>query len=249
MCLGCVRYTVTATLVGRLDGVQSASLQRDKGGKIIGFGGFGNLNAYPARLVLQSVADIQEKEVDYSKTGAPAKGDFGPPPAEMFDPIVAAGKSIEKLKGTPASDQVTKDVAVFAKGNGAAIIYAPTNEASSKDEALGVKDSPDGILFNCFVNQNRVDSTAELRSIIHMGQHINDLRAPIAGNEDAPLFILEYSGWSMTVAVAAFNSPQTKLTMPGGYLLWDSAWPQAERNATMDTAIRDYLSKEAALSQ
>jgi hypothetical protein len=37
--------------------------------------------------------------------------------------------------------------------------------------------------------------------------------------------------------------------MPGGYLLWDSAWPQAERNATMDTAIRDYLSKEAALSQ
>ena len=51
MCLGCIRYDVTATLVGRLDAVPDATLQRDKAGKIVGFGGFGNLNAYPARLV------------------------------------------------------------------------------------------------------------------------------------------------------------------------------------------------------
>jgi len=252
MCLGCVRWTVTATLVGRLDGVQSAAVQRDKGGKIIGFGGFGNLNAYPARLVLQSVADSIAKEVDYSKTGMPARGEFGPPPAtmqEMFDPIVTAGKSVEALKGTPAGEPVAKDVAQFAKGNGAAIIYAATNEASPKDEAQGTKDSPDGVLYNCYVNQNRVDSTAELRTIIHMGQHISDLRTPAAGNDDAPLFILEYNAWSMTIAVAAFNSPQTKVTMPGGSLLWDATWPQGERNDIMDKAIREYLAKEAALSQ
>jgi hypothetical protein len=252
LCLGCVRYTVTATLVGRLDGVQSASLQRDKAGKIIGFGGFGNLNAYPARLVLQSVADVQEKEVDYSKTGVPTRGDFGAPQAsqqEMFDPIFAAGKSVEKLKGSPAGEPVAKDVAQFAKGNGATIINGPTNEASPKDEALGTKDSPDGILFNCLVNQNRVDLTAELRAIIHMGQHISDLRAPAPGNEDAPLYILEYNAWSMTIAVAAYNSPQTKVTMPGGYLLWDAAWPVADRNDIMDKAIKEFLSKEAALSQ
>ena len=168
---------------------------------------------------------------------------------EMFDPIVTAGKSVEALKGTAAGEPVAKDVAQFAKGNGAAIIYAATNEASPKDEAQGTKDSPDGILFNCYVNRDRVDSTAELRAIIHMGQHISDMRTPLAGNEDAPLFIMEYSGWSMTVAVAAFNAPQTKLTMPGGYLLWDATWPQGERNDIMDKAIREYLAKEAALSQ
>ncbi|MGD0800314.1 MAG: hypothetical protein ABR906_03250, partial [Terracidiphilus sp.] len=57
MCLGCNRYEVTATLVGRLDGVESATLRRNDAGKITGFGGFGHMNAYRARLVLQSVSD------------------------------------------------------------------------------------------------------------------------------------------------------------------------------------------------
>ena len=67
VCLGCTRYNVTATLVGRLDGVADASIKRDASGKITGFGGFGNMNAYPARLVLQSVSDVTPKEIDYSK--------------------------------------------------------------------------------------------------------------------------------------------------------------------------------------
>ena len=67
MCLGCTRYEVTATLVGRLDSVADATLKRDAAGKIVGFGGFGNMNAYPARLVLQSVTDVTPKEIDYSK--------------------------------------------------------------------------------------------------------------------------------------------------------------------------------------
>ena len=50
LCLGCTRYEVTATLVGRLDGVDDASLKHDAAGKIIGFGGFGNLNAYPSPI-------------------------------------------------------------------------------------------------------------------------------------------------------------------------------------------------------
>jgi hypothetical protein len=69
MCLGCPRYEVSATLVGRLDGTQ-AKVQRDKDGKIMSFTGFGNLNAYNARLVLQSVSEVTSKEVDYSKTAA-----------------------------------------------------------------------------------------------------------------------------------------------------------------------------------
>ncbi len=74
MCLGCTRYEVTATLVGRLDSVADATLKRDASGKIVGFGGFGNMNAYPARLVLESVSDVTPKEIDYSKNDEETKG-------------------------------------------------------------------------------------------------------------------------------------------------------------------------------
>ena len=43
--------------------------------RLSGFGGFGNMNAYPARLVLQSVSDVTPKEIDYSKTDDATKGD------------------------------------------------------------------------------------------------------------------------------------------------------------------------------
>jgi hypothetical protein len=251
MCLGCSRFSVTATLVGRLDGVANAALVHDKSGKIIELGGFGNMNAYPARLVLQSVSDVVEKEEDYSKTPPPAKGEFGPPPQpsqDMFDPVSAAGKSIEKMKGTPAGDQVAKNVAEFAKGTGAIISYGPINETSPKDEMPAAKDSPDGVQFNCIINQNRLTGDAEYRTIVHMGQHIADLRTTAAGTDDTPLYVLEYNSWSMTVAVAAYNG-QRSLTMPGGSVLWDSAWTAEERNDKMDQAIKDYLAKEAALSR
>jgi hypothetical protein len=74
MCLGCTRYEVTATLVGRMDSVADATLERDATGKIVGFGGFGNMNAYPARLVLESVTDVTPKEIDYSKNDDETKG-------------------------------------------------------------------------------------------------------------------------------------------------------------------------------
>ena len=54
ICLGCPKYTVEATVVGRLDGVNLAQMQRDDKGNIIDVGGFGNANAYPARLLIQS---------------------------------------------------------------------------------------------------------------------------------------------------------------------------------------------------
>ena len=58
MCLGCIRYTVTATLVGRIDGVKEAGVVRDNSGKFISANGYGNLNLYRARLVLQTVSDV-----------------------------------------------------------------------------------------------------------------------------------------------------------------------------------------------
>ena len=253
MCLGCTRYTVTATLVGRLDGVADATLQHDKAGKVVGFGGFGNANSYPARLVLQSVADVTPKEVDFSKSDAVTKGETATFTGTngLYDPLVEAQKSATALAGSQAADQAVKDVGVFGKPGehtGASILYGPTNEVAAKDEALGAKDSPDGVLFNVTFNLNRLEGEGQVRAIMHMGQHISDLRAPIAGNEDAPLFVLEYNAWSMTAAAAASNG-QKFLTLPGGYLLWNSAWPVADRPTVMDDALKTYLANEAALSR
>src|ERR1022692_1585148 len=83
MCLGCVKFTVTATLVGRLDGTKDTGLIRDGAGRGLGLGGFGNLNRYSARLVLQSVSEVSPQEIDYAKGGIPisddaASGSFTP---------------------------------------------------------------------------------------------------------------------------------------------------------------------------
>lgn len=50
ICVGCSRYEVTATMVGRVD--------------FAGEGlGFGHMNMFPARLVLQSVSDVSAKDL------------------------------------------------------------------------------------------------------------------------------------------------------------------------------------------
>jgi hypothetical protein len=253
LCLGCMRYTVTATLVGRLDTVPDAALQRDKDGKIVGFGGFGNLNAYPARLVLQSVADVTPKEIDYSKTDAITKGDVPMVggPGELFDPMAMAEKAIQGLAGSPAGDTAKKDLAAFGKPTdhtGATFASGTTNEAAAKDEALGTKDSPDGVLFNCTFNSNRLEGTAQMIALIHMGQHISEMRAPMQATDTPPLFILEYNGWNMS-AGAAVGIGQRFLTMPGGYLLWNRGWTPEERTPKMDDALKGFLANEAALSR
>jgi len=253
MCLGCTRYEVTATLVGRLDGVADALLKRDAAGKIVGFGGFGNLNGYPARLVLQSVSDVSPKEVDFSSSDNITKGDLKlfTGNADLYDPVVNTQRSAAALGATPAGAQAQRAAGVFGKPgehNGVSITYGATNEAAAKDDAQGTHDSPDGILFNCSLNLDRLEGDAQLRAILHIGQHVSDLRSPIPGNELAPPFVLEYNAWIITTATAMANG-QKFLTLPGGYLVWNSGWPGAERTAKMDESLTNYLNKEAFLTK
>lgn len=253
MCLGCVKSTVSATFVGRIDAVASVAVKRDKAGKITDFGGFGNANAYPARLVLQSVSDVTPKDIDYSKLADAMKGDksgFGAPPSNgMFDAVAAAVKLSQSMVGVPAGDTVQKDVAVFPKSgehNGVVVNYGLTNELP-KDE-VSQKDAPDGVQYNCIMNLDRLDSNAQTLTIIHAGHHIADLKTPVPDGEAAPLFVGEYNAWTMTV-LGAVMSGQKTLGLPGGQLLWNAAWEQADRNPNIDNALRDFLSKSAALSQ
>jgi hypothetical protein len=84
-----VKFTVTVTLVGRLDGMKDTGLIRDSGGKVIGLGGFGNLNRYNARLVLQSVSEISSQQIDCVQGGAPLprKRHWGTAPLRQEHPL------------------------------------------------------------------------------------------------------------------------------------------------------------------
>jgi hypothetical protein len=254
LCLGCVKNTVNATFIGRLDAVANPSLKRDKDGKITDFGGFGNMNAYPSRLVLQSVSDITPNEVSFAKQDEVYKGERGggfggPPQSGMFDAVSAAKDLAQKMAGMPAADTVQKDVAMFPKSgehNGVVISYNPTNELPK--EEVSQKDAPDGVQYNVLMNLDRlVDTEGQKLTVIHAGHHIAELKAAAPGGEGAPMFVGEYNAWTMTVFGAAMDNQRT-LGLPGGYLVWNQTWPQGERNDNIDKGLRDFLTS-SALSQ
>lgn len=255
VCLGCVRYKVTATLVGRLDGVADASIKRDDSGKITGFGGFGNMNAYPARLVLQSVSDVTPKEIDYSKVEDLAKGDFGPPVggfggnSDANTAIAMIQKMVGSMPANPSKDEMEKAIGVYGKTNehtGVDVITGVSNEP--KDDEPGTKDSPDGALFNCMFNLDHLQGAAINLAVMHIGEHVADMRAVQNSGASAPLILLENNAWVVTTVEAVSNGTKL-LILPGGYSLWNSAWPAGERNDNMESALKSFLSNEAQLSQ
>jgi len=255
MCLGCARYEVTATLVGRLDGVADALVKRDASGKIVGLGGFGNMNAYPARLVLESVSDVTPKEIDYSKTDAATKGDapLTPPPGSggpgLDDPFASAIKLATHVTPGPMADMTQKAAAVFPKGkeqNGVSVVHGVGNEVTP--DGPGTKDSPDGVLYNCVLNPDRLQGPSMVVALFHVGQHIVDIRSPKPDTGDTPYIIYENDAWVVS-SVAVIVGGQKYMTLPGGYLFWSIAWPAAQRDDFMESALKDYLSSEALLSR
>ena len=254
MCLGCARYEVTATLVGRLDTVADAMIKRDASGKIVGFGGFGNMNAYPARLVLASVSDVTPKEIDYSKTDAITKGDavLTPPPGsgpEFDDPFAVAIRLASHVAAGPAAEQAQKAVAQFPKGkeqNGVSVVFGGAGNEVTPD-GPGAKDSPDGVLYNCVLNRDHLQGPSMVVALFHVGQHVADLRSPKPDSEGTPFLINENDAWVVT-SIAAIVGGQKYLTLPGAYLFWNSAWPAEQRESNMEAALKEFLSNEALLS-
>jgi hypothetical protein len=266
MCLGCMKFEVSATLVGRLDGVESASLQRDKAGKIVSIGGFGNLNAYKARLVLQSVADVTSKEIDYSKVAAASKGEGeaaapgpggpggGPGGApSVSDPYTGLRTTAKGFgPGTEQGAQLERDAAAFGnqkdKSNTVAVSFNNTAEAPAKLDGKGSMESPDGLLFICKFNNSRLSGDSMERAVAHIGGHIADVRTPVAGFEAAGPFELEYRGWVQSVLDSVPGNQKT-LSLPGDFVLWDTAVPLQDRNNSLNAALLDFLSKEALLNR
>jgi hypothetical protein len=244
MCLGCGRYAVSATLIGRLDGTVPG-LKRDGTGKIVGISGFGNLNAYSARLVLQSVSDVTSHEIDYSKTPIALKGESSP------DADAGAKVAREFGSSIPLNDQPKRAVDAFGKegeDNGVNVGFGVANEASPKAELKGQNDSPDGVLFNCTFDGARLKGDAMGRALAHLGEHIADLRNPEAGIESAGMYQLEYRAW-MTTMLSAILTGQKTLMLPGGYVIWNSTWPTANLNRNTDDALTGFLVNEESLTR
>ncbi len=251
MCLGCVRYTVTATLVGRLDGSNEAGVVRDSTGKFVGANGFGNLNHYRARLVLQSVSDVASQEIDYSQAAAVAKND-STGEAGGGDPVAAAHQVARAFPaGSAAAGQVERAAAAYGKkegeDNGVQVGFGVPNEVPRSDSVKGEHDSPDGLLFNCTFDMERLKGSALTRAISHVGNHIADLRE--TGSQAAEnAYDLEYRAWQTTV-LSALASQQKTLTLAGGFLVWNSDWSVADRSKMVDDEITKFLMEWASLSK
>jgi hypothetical protein len=248
MCLGCIRYTVTSTLVGRLDGVKQAGVVRDAAGKFVGANGYGNLNLYRARLVLQSISDVSAHEIDYSKISSATKDDS--PRETSGDPVAAAHQAARAFNpDSEAAKQVERAAAAYGKegeDNGVEVGFAVPNEVPRNDGLKGDKNSPDGLLFNCTFDMERLKGEALARAIAHVGTHIADVRDPQFSAAEANAYDLEYRAWQTTV-LGAIAFQQRTLTLPGGYLVWNAAWPAPDRSKMVDKEIASFLKDWAVL--
>ncbi len=251
MCLGCTRNKVNATLVGRLDGVAAAEVRRDSTGKIAGWSGFGNLNAYTARLVLQSVSDVSAQAIDYSKAAAATKDDSTDTSATV-DALAAAHSGAKVFgAGNPAGDQVERAAAAFGKPgekNGVIIIHGMANEVPKNEGAKSAQDSPDGVIYNCSFNLDRLEGDALTEAIVHSGTLAAQLRSPLPGTENDRLFEMEYRAWASTSFIAVASRQKTVTTF-GGHILWNAAWTDADRNQNLNDAIKATLTDDGIVSQ
>jgi hypothetical protein len=248
MCLGCGKNIVSATLVGRLDGTKTTGVTRDSAGKFVTVSGFGNLNMYTARLVLQSVSDVASHAIDYSKAAALTKNDSGQASAGG-DPVAAAHQAARAFgANSSAGAQIEQAAAAFGKqgeDNGVNVGFGVANEVQKGDGRKGDGNSPDGLLFNCMFSMDRLKGDALAKAIVHMGAHIADIRGdkPSMKPVDA-----EYGAWETTV-LSSIATGQKTLTLPGGYVVWSTAWAPSDRNKMVGDAITSYLASWSAFGK
>ena len=237
MCLGCVKSDVTATLVGRIDGTENAGLVRAKDGKITSLDGFGNMNQYMARMVIQSVTDVTAKEIDYSKTPKVADDNQG---GSGKDYMALTKKSEDGFaKGTDAPAQVQAAIDAYGapgQDNGVTIGFGDTANVPDGEGTKSAKNSPDGLLLTVKFDSDKLKGDALSRAIAHEGAAIVMLRDKMVASNNA----IEMKAWNTTLLVV-IGSRQKTLTVPGGIVLWSDSWAAADRNANAGAGMTSYL--------
>jgi hypothetical protein len=154
------------------------------------------------------------------------------------------------MQADAGAQALSRDVGEFPKhgdNNGVSISAEAIDEASPGDEAQGTQESPDGVLYVCRFNIDRLLKDAQALAVYHIGQHIYDLRSTTA-NEVATLYTLENNAWVITAAGSA-RVGEPFLTLPGGDLFLSSSWPMDQRDDKMEDALTDFLTKEMMLAK
>ena len=237
LCLGCVKYSVAGTFVGRLDGTKDASLLRDASGKVIGFDGFGNLNRYSARLVLQSVAEISPQEIDYAKRGVARSA--------------AASGSGTFVSESPNRDQLKRASDAYGapgEHNGVLVGFGIPNEIRKDDSAKSASaNSPDGVLYDVMFDGDRLQGPALEVAMSHMGSHISDLRSRAAEVQSAPVYGLEFRAWQ-TSAVSALGAKTKSLALPGGYVIFSQSWANPDLVKNINDGVAGFLANWAGIT-
>jgi len=237
MCLGCVKSDVMATLVGRVDGTENAGLARDKDGKITSLDGFGNMNQYSARLVIESVSDVTAKEIDYSKTPK-VDGDSQGGTAKDY---MALTKKTEDVfpKGTDAPAQIQAALDAYGapgQDNGVMLAFGDMANVPDGEGTKSTKNSPDGLLLTVRFDGDKLKGDALSRAIAHEGTAIVLLR----GKETMGCNAIEIKAWGTALTVT-IGARQKTLTLPGGTVLWSDSWSAADKNANASAALTSYL--------
>ncbi len=237
MCLGCVKFSVTATLVGRLDGAKNTGLIHDSGGKVIGLSGFGKLNRYSARLVLQSVSEVSSQEIDYARGGVPASDD-----------ATSANRSF--TPGSPTADQVKRGADAFGapgEDNGVSVGFGGANEVPKDDTTKSNANSPDGLLFNATFDGDRLKGSAMEVALSHLGTHIADIRSMAVETQNLPLYGTEFRAWQTSVLNAVAVKAKA-LILPGGYVIYSQSWSNADLGKNANAGISGFLANWANIT-
>jgi hypothetical protein len=236
-CLGCVKFTVAATFVGRLDGAKDAGLSRDSSGKVIGLSGFGDLNRYTARLVLQSVSELSPQEIDYGKGGVAASPD-------------ATSGNRSFVPGSPTGDQVKRAAAAFgAQGedNGVNVGFGVANEVPKDDTTKSSSNSPDGLLFDVTFDGDRLKGLSMEIAMSHAGTHIADIRSTEPGILNLPYYGTEFRAWQ-TAVVSAISNKMKILILPAGYVIYSQSWPNSDVGKNVNAGISGFLANWAGIT-
>lgn len=239
MCLGCVRNDVTATLTGRFDGTLTPGLQRDSTGKITGLDGFGNLNVYGARLVVTQVTGAAGKEVDYAGA-AKVSGDNAGSGGDK-DYLGAAKKAADAFpKGSDGAMKIAAAAAAYGgpgEQNGVVIEFGGVADVPEGEGTRAAQSYPGGLVVRARFDPDKLKGDALARAIVHDGAEINDLRATTVPG----LGQMEQDGFQ-AVLLETIGARQKSLTLPGGYVVWDTTWTPAENSGKASAALTRYLS-------
>ncbi len=122
------------------------------------------------------------------------------------------------------------------------------NEAPDNDGALGSADSPDGVLYDSTFNMNHLQGAALSAAILHVGQHISELRNPSTTDQVEPPILLESNAWAITISAAIYMREKF-LMLPGGYVIWNWKWAQADLASNFQTALTSYFAQEGLVNR